>query len=399
MLFRSIEEAVTHYRTLAKALPERYLPELAQSLNNLSVHLSAAGRNLEALTAIEEAVAQFADSGFVGYLVFQRSRARLRDDLSTAVLADAMAGFEGLWAAGVWPLAREVRQWMRGLRSEDGPGFDAAWPDGVEVPPWLIVLEPAEEVARAVVEWIGTEGWDASEGYLRGSEALVCSDAGESVVALFADANPGNGQIGTHTSLLEQARKDGIPAAYARLRSELLVAALQALDDAPDAEQLRALLSGPGASLITPEGIALITRECEMKDWDPMLRSKLAIADLASQLGVDEAIDAISSPEALAALRDRLGGAVELNLERLAAGDPGDREASMVHAALALGEGLQSEAQAGLRWLDASIEPWERQETARRFTEIATERGVRADAIEAALSAARAGRPAPDGDA
>jgi len=46
---------VTQHRTLAKANPAVHLPNLASSLNNLSVNLGATGRRKEALTASEEA--------------------------------------------------------------------------------------------------------------------------------------------------------------------------------------------------------------------------------------------------------------------------------------------------------------------------------------------------------
>ncbi|MFJ9692629.1 tetratricopeptide repeat protein [Kitasatospora sp. NPDC101183] len=46
-----------HYRALAVADPDAYLPDLAAALNNLSVRLGALGRWAEGLTAVEEAVA------------------------------------------------------------------------------------------------------------------------------------------------------------------------------------------------------------------------------------------------------------------------------------------------------------------------------------------------------
>ena len=52
----AIEEAVKHYRVLAAASAERFLPDLAMSLNNLFAGLSDVGRADEALAAIEEAV-------------------------------------------------------------------------------------------------------------------------------------------------------------------------------------------------------------------------------------------------------------------------------------------------------------------------------------------------------
>src|SRR6266540_6960787 len=52
----AVEEAVGHYRVLAKVNPDRYLPDLAGALNNLSVGLGGLGRPGDALAAVEEAV-------------------------------------------------------------------------------------------------------------------------------------------------------------------------------------------------------------------------------------------------------------------------------------------------------------------------------------------------------
>ncbi|MET8858353.1 tetratricopeptide repeat protein, partial [Streptomyces sp. NPDC004579] len=52
----AIEEAVTVRRELAAARPDAFLPDFAMSLNNLSVRLGELGRYEDALTAIEEAV-------------------------------------------------------------------------------------------------------------------------------------------------------------------------------------------------------------------------------------------------------------------------------------------------------------------------------------------------------
>ncbi|MDA0366803.1 MAG: tetratricopeptide repeat protein [Proteobacteria bacterium] len=57
----AVEEAVKIRRDLAAANPARYAPDLASSLNNLSNRLSAAGGNPEALAAVEEAVKVYRD--------------------------------------------------------------------------------------------------------------------------------------------------------------------------------------------------------------------------------------------------------------------------------------------------------------------------------------------------
>jgi tetratricopeptide (TPR) repeat protein len=49
-------EAVEHYRKLAAARPDAFLPDLAMSLNNLGAMLSELGRREEALAASREAV-------------------------------------------------------------------------------------------------------------------------------------------------------------------------------------------------------------------------------------------------------------------------------------------------------------------------------------------------------
>ncbi|MEV4317083.1 tetratricopeptide repeat protein, partial [Actinocrispum sp. NPDC049592] len=52
----AITEAVEAYRRLAAERPDAFLPDLAGSLNNLSVRLGALGRHEEGLAAITEAV-------------------------------------------------------------------------------------------------------------------------------------------------------------------------------------------------------------------------------------------------------------------------------------------------------------------------------------------------------
>jgi tetratricopeptide (TPR) repeat protein len=51
----AIEEAAQVYRELAAARPDAFRPDLASSLNNLSVRLADLGRREDALAAIEEA--------------------------------------------------------------------------------------------------------------------------------------------------------------------------------------------------------------------------------------------------------------------------------------------------------------------------------------------------------
>ena len=52
----AIQEAVTVYRRLALDNPDRFEPDLATSLPNLSTELARSGRNTEALQASQEAM-------------------------------------------------------------------------------------------------------------------------------------------------------------------------------------------------------------------------------------------------------------------------------------------------------------------------------------------------------
>ena len=52
-----MQEAVSHYRTLATADPDGFLPDLALCLNNLSVRLAEVERTEESLGPIEASVA------------------------------------------------------------------------------------------------------------------------------------------------------------------------------------------------------------------------------------------------------------------------------------------------------------------------------------------------------
>ncbi|ARE79511.1 hypothetical protein B6R96_36490 (plasmid) [Streptomyces sp. Sge12] len=55
----AVQEAVGHYRFLAEANPDAYLPDLAGTLNNLSIDLSMVGRREEGLAAVQDAVGHY----------------------------------------------------------------------------------------------------------------------------------------------------------------------------------------------------------------------------------------------------------------------------------------------------------------------------------------------------
>ena len=53
------EEAVAAYRRLAAARPDAFTPDLAGSLNNLSIQLGDLGRPEDGLAAVDEAVTAY----------------------------------------------------------------------------------------------------------------------------------------------------------------------------------------------------------------------------------------------------------------------------------------------------------------------------------------------------
>ena len=107
----AIEEAVAICRELAAARPDAFRPDLASSLSNLSIRLADLGRREEALAAIEEAVA------------IRRELAAARPDAFRPDLASSLNNLSPGWpswgggrrrwppsrkpspSAGSWPLA------------------------------------------------------------------------------------------------------------------------------------------------------------------------------------------------------------------------------------------------------------------------------------------------------
>jgi hypothetical protein len=107
----AIEEAVAAYRELAAADPAAYSPDLAMSLNNLSVQRSATGDQAGGVSAIEEAVASYRElaaadpAAFTHHLAMslnnlsvQRSAARDQAGALSAI-EEALASYRELAAA------------------------------------------------------------------------------------------------------------------------------------------------------------------------------------------------------------------------------------------------------------------------------------------------------------
>ena len=96
------EEAVSIRRQLAAAYPDRYRPDLADSLNNLGVRLSELGRPADALLAEQEAVR-------IRRELAAANPDRYRPGLAIALSSNAAVGPIGLISADNGsPLAGEL---------------------------------------------------------------------------------------------------------------------------------------------------------------------------------------------------------------------------------------------------------------------------------------------------
>ncbi|MBD0675155.1 tetratricopeptide repeat protein [Streptomyces sp. CBMA156] len=108
-----------HYRALARADPDAYLPDLARALNNLAVRLGEAGRRAEGLAAIQEAVGHY------------RVLARADSDAHLPDLARALnnlshrLGEMGRWAEGLAAIQEAVGHYRVLARADP----DAHLPD------------------------------------------------------------------------------------------------------------------------------------------------------------------------------------------------------------------------------------------------------------------------------
>ncbi|MFJ7969291.1 hypothetical protein, partial [Streptomyces sp. NPDC096324] len=91
----AIREAVGHYRELVLANPDARLPHLAGSLNNLSVQLGEMGLREEAVAAIREAVGHYRE------LVLANPDARLPHLAASLNTLSAQLGEMGRWEEGL----------------------------------------------------------------------------------------------------------------------------------------------------------------------------------------------------------------------------------------------------------------------------------------------------------
>ncbi|MFF9351538.1 tetratricopeptide repeat protein, partial [Streptomyces sp. NPDC014734] len=127
----AIEEAVRLYRELVKTNPDAHLPDLAKSLNNLSIWLGTVGRRQEGLKAIEEAVR------------IRRTLAEANPDAHLVHLAKSLNNFS-IWLVDVeqgeeedLAVIEEALRHYRTLDEANRARFDAGLQHSLETAAWL----------------------------------------------------------------------------------------------------------------------------------------------------------------------------------------------------------------------------------------------------------------------
>jgi Tetratricopeptide repeat len=101
----AVRKAVTANRQLAASRRHTHSPELATSLNTLSVELAAAGRREEALAAIEESVAAYRQLASAQPETFTRDLAVAFNNLSNRLASAGRrddAHYAAAEAAALW---------------------------------------------------------------------------------------------------------------------------------------------------------------------------------------------------------------------------------------------------------------------------------------------------------
>ena len=375
-----IEEAVQHYRALAEADPQRFLPDLATSLNDQSNRFADVGRPADGLAPIEGALAAMEGEWALGVLLGVRAWHHRRTDNVGAAVRDAWRAF-GLLDHGDDPFQRgRIRRFLRGMRSSDAEGFDAAWAT-VEItsdqPIWLQHPATEEDVQRVVTAWINTSTWAESEHMLAEETAALFDDHALAAIEHLIDGYPGDENLMSHLALLAHARAHGVHAAYTQLRRELAHAELIQITTAwlqaqSHASELR-LAREHGDVLFSIDAERLIAQIADENPAEPWVLGRVATLTLARLDGPQSAlsIDGLPTLDPETAASDPS----ERNLAyaRLAVTEmPTAPDAHLTHAILAGATQREREMQHAVERLKRSTNTWERSEYARRLSNLET---------------------------
>ncbi|MGI8984505.1 MAG: hypothetical protein ACR2HM_08250 [Acidimicrobiales bacterium] len=346
------------------------------SLNNLANCLSDAGRRDEAEELVAGVVAEFAGTPLgVGHIRVVRGRWLARDGHTAEAADDLAAAAAAFEEAGDMLWRGKARQALRARREADPAAFDAWWPAaGAVMPAWLAHPGPDEALAEALIAWIATPAWDASEAYLAEHAGTLLTERGEAEIEHLIDANPSHPGLVEHLELLQAARSSGIETAY-RAHSERslfqdMSMVVQGWISTSTWDRSYAFAAGHEELLSIPATLVLQDLASE-QPRDPERRLHRGLLALVQLDGIDAAY-AVLDPAATqaAAAAEGAGEPTDraLALVRIHSGlVPDSTEAHFRLATLAIRLGEAGEAAAALADCADHAAPFERSDFARRL--------------------------------
>ncbi len=370
-------EAVTTYRQLAQDSPATYLPDLAMSLNNLGVRLSEAGQREEAGQLFAEFLQAWADVPLgAGHILLARARWLDRDDRTADTASDLISAAAAFAEAADLFHRGQARRELRSLREREPDIVDQAWDRAAgPMPTWL--RYPATADAEAVITWIATPDWTASQAYLKDHSAALLTDQAEADLEHLIDDNPGRTELQEHLWLLKQARTQGIDIAYAAyiagLQTSRLTRVLQAWIETPSWDSSRQFAVTRQDELLQHQTAEILDVSGALQPGDRVLRLHRGLLACARSTGIDDAYQLLSDAskhQAIFDSADPVGRAdFRLALARMRSGQSSDDPEGHFQLALAaMQTGQADEAWTALVNCAANSAPYEQRDFARRLT-------------------------------
>jgi hypothetical protein len=372
-----ITEAVGHYRALAKTDPTRFLPDLAMALTNHAARLTELDRCDDARSVFDEALDEWRAPAWPRAVLLLGRAALLSNTDPDQAARDSLIAAELTEVADDRTLRGQARSLVRSLAVAHPDAVATAWSSTSTEPPpvWLRFPEFDSEIAQLLIDWVGTDGWDASFTFLAARTDALLTDQAEATLEHLVDRNPHSSQLDLHLQLLREARAHGVDAARDEFAEQEairhLTASLQTWIATPSWSESAEYLTRHAEQLLTDRAedlLAVATND------QPSLLVYLALLALAREQGVPTAHTYLTDPAVLdTALRAATGTGL-LHLARLhAAQHPDTATAHLTHAlaAASLGAGLEA-AWAARRCRDNSAS-WEQAALLAQLEAFATE--------------------------
>jgi len=383
------EEAVAAYRGLAESQPEAFLPDLADSLSDLSNRLNDLGRREEMKQRFADVLGDQRGNAWARGVLFlvrarwHRSESELREAIRDAVEALTQLSLEND------PRRRgQARALLRSMRTDDPASFDAAWSSTLnqDEPQWLRHPQSDQALTSVLVEWISMATWAESQAALAAQAQAILNDASEAALEHLIDANPDRPELVQHLILhleiLQNARRDGIDAAYralqAGLRRQALFETIVAWIQVSTWEQDRAFLQKRAKDLVTEEAENALEELVETNLAHNELLIHLGLLGLCRLKGIEAAyttLDQLRASGHAPPTGADSNPALRLATARLRAGlRPQDSQTALEHAVAAAIAGRQDEAGRAVVRFSEGAPTWERTAARKRLAMIATTR-------------------------